>query len=389
MRCFIVGTDPSEVARLVRLSTDLGFPATVRSELDALRAEPSLRDTGRVLILVAGAGLAQDAGRLAADLAEHVFVVVVADAISAGDYKALVRTGSGEWVQWGSSGSELAELAKRFATPAHDARGAHIICFLPSKGGVGNTALLAEVAVHLASRRPAGRRSSPRIAALDLNLQGGTLADSLDIEPRFDLAEIAGRPERLDEQLVDVFRSRYGERFDVFAPPPREITAADIAANLIFTFIDAISPRYDAVLLDLPHAAFSWTDTLLQGSDAVVVTGIATVPGLRCLRSRLEHVESLDVGGDRHLAVVNGVATDLMGRFVRRLEIERALGTHRSLMVRRDVTSMDAAADSGQPVLVTAPDSRIGRDIRRLAEWVEAIAVRPMAGAGDSRESAA
>lgn len=389
MRCFIVGIDPAEVDRLARLTADLGFSAAIRSDLDTLRAEAGLRGAGRSLVLVAGAGLISSAGRLAVDLSEHVFVVVVADAIPAEQYKALLRTGSGEWVQWASCGVELAELAKRIAAPAHDGRHAHIISFLPSKGGVGNTALVAEIALHLSSRRPVGRRGSPRIAALDLNLQGGTLADSLDIEPRFDLAEIAGRPERLDEQLVDVFTSRFEQHFDVFAPPPREAPVGDIAADLVFTFLDAISPRYDTVLLDLPHAAFGWTDVLLQGSDAVAVTGIATVPGLRRLRARLEHVESLNVGAERRLAVVNGVGTDLMGRFMRRPEIERALGTHNSIFVRRDATSMDAAADSGRPLLATAPDSRLGRDFRRLAEWVEAISLRPSAGANQVRESAA
>lgn len=389
MRCFIVGLDPGEVARLARLSAALGFPAAVRPDLDAVRAEPALREAGRALVLVAGAALARDAGRFAADHAGHAFVVAVSDVIAPEEYKALIRSGAGEWVQWVSCDAELADLVKGFAAPAHDGRGARIVCFLPSKGGVGNTALLAEVAVVLAGRRPGTRRPAVRVAVLDLNFQGGTLADALDVEPRFDLGEIAGRPERLDAQLVEVFTSRYADRLDVFAPPPRARAVEEIAPNLIFTFIDAISARYDTVLIDLPPIALGWTETLLQGSDAIVVTGIATVPGLRRLRSRLTDLEALELAADHRLAVINQVGTDLMGRFARRGEIERALGARDSLLVRRDAAGLEAAADAGRPLMETAPDSRVGRDIRRLAEWVEAVAVRPAGTAPGTRETAA
>lgn len=389
MRCFIVGLDPGEVARLARLSAALGFPALVRPDLEAVRADPGLRDPGRALVLVAGAALARAAGNLATDLAERAFIVAVTDTIAPEEYKALVRSGAGEWIQWDHCETELADLVKAVAAPAHDDRGARIVSFLPSKGGVGNTALLAEVAVVLAGRRAASRGGAPRVAILDLNFHGGTLADALDVEPRFDLGEIAGRPERLDAQLVEVFTSRYADRLDVFAPPPRARALEEIAPNLIFTFIDAISARYDTILVDLPPITLGWTETLLQGSDAIVVTGIATVPGLRRLRGQLMQLEELDNATKRRLAVINQVGTDLMGRFARRGEIERALGPRESLLVRRDAASLDAAADAGRPLMETAPDSRVGRDIRRLAEWVAAVAARPAQAVHGVRETAA
>ena len=64
-------------------------------------------------------------------------------------------------------------------------RTARVLSFLPSKGGVGNTMLVVETAVCLAARLKRGGR----VAILDLNLQGGTVADALDIEPRFVTAQ--------------------------------------------------------------------------------------------------------------------------------------------------------------------------------------------------------
>ncbi len=172
----------------------------------------------------------------------------------------------------------------------------------------------------------------------------------------------------------------------MFAPPPRPVTPDDIAPNLIFTFIDTIGPRYDLVLVDLPALALGWTETLIEGSDAVIVPGIATVPGLRRLSDRLARLDDLHIPGNRRLAVVNQADTDLMGRFVRRAEVERLLGRQESVLVRRDVAGMETAANAGQPLVETAPDGRLGRDIRRIAKWIEAVASRPT---GAARENAA
>lgn len=385
MRSFIVGLDPDGGSRLARLSSAIGSPISVLPSLDALVPELTRPGTVRILVLLADPSLTREASRLVAAHGEAAFVVVVADTIPPDDYKVLVRTGAGDWVQWVSCDVELPEVVKRFAAPVHGGTGGRIVTFAPSKGGVGNTSLVAEIGVLLSGQKTASGRAASRIAVLDLNFQGGTLADTLSIEPRFDLAEVAGRPERLDEQLTEVFASRYGERLDVFAPPPRPVMPDNIAPNLIFTFIDTIGPRYDLVLVDLPPLALGWTETLIDGSDAVVVTGIATVPGLRRLCDRLSRLE--DLSGPAHrLVVVNQAETDLMGRFVRRAEVDRLLGGRDNLLVRRDCASMEMAANAGQPLVETAPDGRLGRDIRRIAKWIEAVAARP---AHAARESAA
>ncbi|MCJ2039282.1 AAA family ATPase [Methylobacterium sp. J-059] len=391
MRCFIVGADTQAAARLGSVAADLGFTVSTLAAMDALRIDKQFLATPRALVLVADSSLAFEAADFAVQAAGQAFVVLVADTVVPEAYKALVRSGSGEWIQWGSCEVELAEVALGFSAPAHSDGGARVVSFLPSKGGVGNTTLVIEAAVHLSNRLANPRRGGARVAVLDLNLQGGTLADCLDVEPRFDIAEIVGRPERLDEQLIEVFTSRYANRLDIFASPMRASGAEEVGPGLIFTFIDAISARYDAILLDLPETWLAWTDTLIQGSDAVVVTGTTTVPALRRLSLRLAHVADLGVPEGKRAVAVNQVCTDLFGRFKRRPEIERVLDGHRLFFVRRDGSALEDASDSGRPLLESAPDSRVGRDIRRLATWIEGLvagsAAAAKGGEADARET--
>lgn len=384
MQCFIVGLDRDEAHRgaLVSLAERLGLASIAVPSLAVLRGDQRFRRATRPLVLVGHAAIdavpPRDVAAFAQEQAQEgdAFTVYLADTIAPDAYKLLVRSGAAEWVRWQDAEAELRDLALRLRGPVIGDNAAKIVSFLPSKGGVGNTTLAVETAMCLAGKR---KRGGGRVAILDLDLQGGTLADALDIEPRFDLAEIAGSPERLDEQLIDVFTSRHSPRLDVFASPARMTALDAVEPQIVFTFIDAISSRYDAILFDLPSYWLAWIDPLLQGSDAVVVSGGGTVPALRKLSARLGHLKDLGVPETRFAAVLVQADVDLLGRVARRAETERALAGHRTFFVRRDHASVGEAGDVGRPLMETAPGTRVARDIRRVAEWIEAAIERPAA----------
>lgn len=379
MICFIVGPDGADqrIQALTKLAGRLGHAPLAAATLDALRADPRYGDASRALVLVpdlAGGAGAEAAIRFAAEEGGRAFVVWIADTLAPDLYKQLVRTRSGEWIGWTTGAQELAELTAHLTGTEAATRAARVVSLLPSKGGVGNTTLALESALHLATRR---KRGTARVAVLDLNVQGGTLADALDIEPRFDLAALIERPERLDEQLIDVFTSRFSGRLDVFAPPPRPIRFEDVPPPIVFTVLDALSKRYETILIDLPPVWLPWIDTILQGSDAVVVTGAATVPALRRLSHRLGALDALAIPPARLAVAVNLCEADLLGRFTRGPEIERALGGRTLFRIRRDTAAACGALDAGRPLLEASPNARVSRDIKRLADWIATAAEQP------------
>lgn len=372
MICFIVGADGQDgrLRSLAGIVGSLGYTAQSVPDLDALSARADYAAAVRPLVLIpdlASGSLAERAVAFAQAQRGRAFVVYIADALTPGLYKQLVRTQSGDWIAWETFSDELRDLVATLGAPEASARGATIVSFLPSKGGVGNTTLVAETGVHLSTRR---RRGLGRVALLDLNLQGGTLADALDVEPRFDIGEIVERPERLDEQLVDIFTSRHSPRLDVFAGPNRRIALDQVPAPIVFTIIDAIAKRYETILIDLPPVWLPWIDNILHGSDAVVASGGSTVPALRKLSGLLAQLDALKLSASRLAVAVNPCDADLLGRITRKGEIERALPGRELFFVRRDSVAACGALDAGRSLLETTPNARVGRDIRRLAEWV-------------------
>src|SRR5262249_8359536 len=149
--------------------------------------------------------------------------VLISDELSASDYKALLRRGDADWVSVDADPQEILDILARYrrrrnAELASDAGGAKPIAvsFVPSAGGVGNTTLVLETAIKLKTDKATRER---RICVVDLDFQRSHVCDYLDIEPRLKIQEILDNPERLDDQLFEIFISRHASGLHVFATP--------------------------------------------------------------------------------------------------------------------------------------------------------------------------
>ncbi len=297
----------------------------------------------------------------------------VADSIAPGAYKRLVRAG-GEWLTREAVRRELPELLQKMQdAPAEAGEGAVIVAFLPTRGGAGNTTLVAECGV--AAARAAGKGGG-RVAAIDLNVQSGALAHRLDLEPRLDFAEILNRPDRLDARLAEAFVARHGSGLDVYAGASARIPFDEVGGRALFALVDRLAHLYDRVLVDLPALRFSWTEAILAGADGVVVTGAPDVPGLRRLTEDAGLLDALGVEPRRAFYAVNGCGSSMFGRIEHAAEIMRALAGRDVLLIRRDEEAVADAADLGRPVLELHPRAAVAKDIRALAERIAAVTRR-------------
>ncbi len=351
-----------------------GFSVETVPDLVTLKSTRRFIEAARPIVLVADQAFDRTLGEAAVQFATkesgHAYLVYVSDSIEPDTYKRLVRTQAGDWSKWDLLQNEIPELIKRVSSAEMKGTSAKIISFYPSKGGVGNTMLAIEIAVAIASARTF---KNAKIALLDLNFEGGTLADSLDVEARFDIYEIANHPERLDNQLIDVFTSRYSDRLDVFATPLRTAGSGEIAPQMVFAVLDFLASRYDVILIDIPNQHLMWSDNLLQGSDVVVASGTSTVPALKQLGAKLAWLDVLKISPDKTAIVINQCERTILGQIVRRKDISHALPDRPLFFVRDDVAAVRAAANVGRPLMELSGGSNVSKDIRRLADWIAAL----------------
>ncbi len=313
---------------------------------------------------------------IATQYRDQFFFILISDDISANNYKRLVRTGSADWVSMAGAPQEITEIfAKRRIgalspqpTAAANQFDPCSIAFVPAAGGVGNTTLLAEIGVGAKLQKANKER---RICVVDLDFQTSHICDYLDIEPRLQIQEICENPERLDAQLFEIFVSRHSSGLDVFAAPRSKFDFAKLEVAALDALFEMVAKHYELILIDLPVTWFSWTGELIANSNAVVMTGINTIPCLRQLSQTLAAVREVrTIGNPESIAVViNRCDRTLLGGVERRQHVESVLSDEQVFYVSNDPTAVVESSNTGVPLAASANSRRISKEIAAVAAF--------------------
>jgi len=304
---------------------------------------------------------------------ERCFFIVIRDDIGASYYKRLVRTGGADWVSSAAVPQEVVDIMSR-QRGGTEARAANrgepiVVCFAPSAGGVGNTTLAVEVAAHLKSGKSTRDRA---ICIVDLDFQSSHVCDHLDIEPRLQIQEISSSPERLDDQLFDIFISRHASGLDVFAAPRTKFDLCDVSIEALDSLFDMISGRYDLVLIDLPVAWFKWTFHVLSASDGVIVTGTNTIPGLRQIAETVTAIREMRRSAGQVAVAVNRSGRRLLGGIERRHHVDKVLGREKVFFIGEDPV-MVQAVNAGTPLATSDAGRKTSKEIALLAAFCASL----------------
>jgi pilus assembly protein CpaE len=299
---------------------------------------------------------------------DGLFLILISDEISATDYKRLARTGAVDWVSAKAVPHEILDIMSRRrsdAAPRSDRQLPVIASFVPSAGGVGNTTLAVQVATFVNTDKATAGRN---ICIVDLDFQTSHVCDHLDIEPRLQIQEISNNPERLDEQLFEIYVSRHACGLHVFAAPRSKFSICQLNLSAIDALFDIMATRYDLIIIDCPATWFDWTPRIVAGSDGLIVTGLNTIPGLR------QSVETVAaVRGSRNPLAPMAVALNrcergLIGGIARRHHVEKVLGEEKVFYVREQPMVLESI-NTGMPLALSRGAGKALAEIEPIARF--------------------
>jgi pilus assembly protein CpaE len=260
--------------------------------------------------------------------------------------------------------SDLVRACLRALKGPNRAEGAEstIHTFLPAAGGVGNTTLALATAFQLHNSVSRGAST----CVVDLNLQQGSCAEYLDLEPRFDITEIENQPERLDRQLLDVMLSKHESGLCVLAAPnsPAEMRTFD--TDVVVRMLDLVSAYFDNVVIDMPRTWFPWTQTVLLGTNRLYVVSEMTVPCLRQAHRLLASIRSTSNGSLAPQVIVNRFEKRGVDGGVTVEDIEEMLGDRFVGGIANNYRLVREAVDRGVPVHEIDPKANVIEDLRRI-----------------------
>src|SRR5260221_7000535 len=246
----------------------------------------------------------QALGRLMSRIGTRAPVVAVTQAFDQDVARRLLQMRVADFMIKPVQPIELVRTCARVAAGSADSgeTEAQITTFLPAVGGAGVTTLAIQTALLLLTSGPRGRSST---CLVDLDFQHGACADYLDLEPRLNLSEIEPRPERLDRQLMEVMLSHHPSGLAVIAAPNRPAEMRSFDPDVVTRLLDMVSTQFDFVVFDMPRTWFSWTDSVLLGSNKLFIVSEMTVPGLRHAKQLVEAVREGLGEGPQPQVIIN------------------------------------------------------------------------------------
>ncbi len=238
-----------------------------------------------------------------------------------------------------------------------------IYTFLPAVGGAGVTTLAVQSAMLLLN---SGQRGKSSTCLVDLDFQHGACADYLDLEPRLNLAEIEPRPDRLDRQLLEVMLSHHPSGLAVVAAPNRPAEMRSFDPDVVTRLLDMVSSNFDYVVFDMPRTWFSWTDSVLLGSNKVFIVSEMTVPGLRHAKQLVEAIRERLGEGPSPQVIVNRFEQRMFSSGLRKSDIEQVLGDSFAACLPNHYSLVREAIDRGIPLDEIKPGNKLTQQLRKL-----------------------
>jgi pilus assembly protein CpaE len=351
------GTSQEIALRLIE-----GTLAEVEREIEAQGATVAVIDLD-----AAAAADMQALDRLMAGEGAGLPVVAIARSVDANLARTLLQMRVADFLVKPVSPAELVRTCARVAKGpgAASPTQSQIYSFLPTAGGAGVTTLAIQSALILLN---SGARGKSSTCLVDLDFQHGACADYLDIEPRLNLAEIEPRPDRLDRQLLEIMLSHHASGLAVVAAPHHLAEMRSFDPDVVTRLLDLVSSNFDYVVFDMPRTWFSWTDSVLLGSDNLFIVCEMTVPGLRHAKRLVEAIQERLGEGPKPKVIVNRFEQRLFSSGLRRGDIEQVLGESFAACIPNQYGLVREAIDRGVPIDEVKPGNKITRELKRLVQ---------------------
>ena len=374
-------TSPGVQSRVVILTADEGFEESVRATfgasprigLDVVKGRLSTCDQIDVdgaTVVVADIDAGDDAElealqHLLSRIGSWPPVVAITQSFDGGVARRLMQMRVADCLVKPVPPAELVQTCARVAQrPANpEAAEAQIFTFLPAVGGAGVTTLAVQTAMLLLNSGASGKTAT---CLVDLDFQHGACADYLDIEPRLNIGEIEPRPERLDRQLLEVMIAQHASGLAVVAAPNQPAEMRSFDPDVVTRILDLVSSHFDYVVFDMPRTWFSWTDSVLLGSNKLFIVSETTVPSLRHAKQLVEAIRERLGDGPHPQVIINRFESKMFSTGLRRGDFEQALGDALAGTVPNNYILVREAIDRGVPLEEIKPGNKITASLKKL-----------------------
>jgi pilus assembly protein CpaE len=252
----------------------------------------------------------------------------------------------------------LGHAAEHTGALKSNSRLGKLVAVTGTRGGVGATMVATSIAWLIAHER---RR---KVALVDLDLQFGTVALSLDLEPSHGLREALENPNRIDGLFMDRVLVQHSERLYVLSAEESPDESLLLDFNALDLLITELRNKFHYVLVDLPRTPNPCSQQILQNATDLVLVSDLSLAGMRDTM-RMAGLLPTTNAACNALLVVNRAGEHKQGEMPR-AEFEKGVGRKLDLVLPFDARTVAAATNFGQAVAATK--GPVASGLRQMTE---------------------
>jgi pilus assembly protein CpaE len=135
---------------------------------------------------------------------------------------------------------------------------------------------------------------------------------------------------------------------------------------MVTRLLDLVSSNFDYVVIDMPRTWFSWTDSVLLGSNNLFIVSESTVPSLRHAKQLVAAIGERLGEGPQPKVIVNRFEQRMFSSGVRLSDIEQALGDSFLSCIPNHYDLVREAIDRGVPLESVKAGNKITLQLKKL-----------------------
>ncbi|WP_153505871.1 AAA family ATPase [Cumulibacter manganitolerans] len=233
-----------------------------------------------------------------------------------------------------------------------------VISVVSPKGGVGKTTVATNLAVGLTALEPTST------VLVDLDLQFGDVASSLDLGFEYALPDAVRTPAGPDTMILKTFLTQHATGLYVLCGSDSPADADAVSPQQVGDLLVMLASEFRYVVVDTgPGLSEHTLAAMDQSTDLVLVTS-SDVPGVRGLRKELQMLQELDLVPDARHVLLNFVERN---GDLSQADVEATIGADIDLLLPRSKAAA-ASMNRGVPLLQGGGRDPLTKQLQRLVD---------------------
>lgn len=226
--------------------------------------------------------------------------------------------------------------------------------------GAGGGCGVSTVAVNLALSM---QKNQQKMILMDLNLESGDLCSHLNVRSVHSVSDLCRSIARLDESMLEKSLGKHISGLQLVAAPIGIDEVQHVTVRSLRRLLHVLETRFDSVLIDLGRVFREQDIMVLQQSNHIILTLRPDISSLRNARRTIDFMDQVEVDLGKVKPVVNRYRN---GAGVSLASIRDTLGMEIAQVIPEDVRRVNAAVNSGVPMLIKKPRATFSKRINEL-----------------------